>query len=111
MTYDDGTAEIQPSKIPEELLIADAEVVSIFFHEKKQELLEHLIQNDLTIMDLKRKTNINPGTIKRYLDDLMDKKLVFLSQTVKNQYGFTLKYYRAAAKRFHVKIEFYLPPD
>ena len=56
-------------------------------------------------MELKKETNLNPGTIKRYLDDLVSKDLVRLTRKVQNEYGFFLKYYRATAKLFVIHIE------
>jgi predicted ArsR family transcriptional regulator len=104
MSYKSGTSEVIQSKIPDEKKVTDSSAVPILFHEKKQIILKHLIEQDLNIMELKNLTKMNPGTIKRHLDDLVSKKLVFLSQTHKNAYGFNLKYYRATARYFSVHL-------
>ncbi len=108
MTDHDSPHELKPSQIGEVKTIHDPTVVPVLFHEKKQKLLTLLIKNDHTIMELKKKTGINPGTIKRHLEGLVEKELVFQSFTIRNEYGFILKYYRAVAKHFHVILDF--PP-
>jgi predicted transcriptional regulator len=105
MSYKAGDQEVKISKIDEKNVISDPSAVSVLFHDKKQEILKLLIIQDLNIREIENKTGLNPGTIKRHLDDLLDKKLVFQSQTIKNEYGFTLKYYRAVAKKFIVNLE------
>ena len=105
MSYKAGDRQIKQSEIEKTKKISDPSAVSILFHEKKQELLKLLIENDLNIREMENLTKLNPGTIKRHLDDLLEKNLVFQSQTIKNEYGFTLKYYRAVAKKFIVNIE------
>ncbi|MHA2226225.1 MAG: winged helix-turn-helix domain-containing protein [Candidatus Hodarchaeales archaeon] len=109
MTDHDSVPELKSSKIAELKTIHDPAVVPVLFHRKKQQILLLLIETDHTIMELKKKTKINPGTIKRHLNDLVEKNLVFQSYTIKNEYGFTLKYYRAVAKKFHVVLDF--PPN
>ena len=91
--------------IPEKKTINDPTVIPVLFHEKKQMILNLLLENELNIMELKHQTNMNPGTIKRHLDDLVSKELAFISQKVKNKYGIVLKYYRATAKSFVIHIE------
>ena len=91
--------------IVEKKTINDPTVIPVLFHKKKQMILNLLRENELNIMELKHRTNMNPGTIKRHLDDLVSKELAFVSQKVKNKYGIVLKYYRAAAKSFIIHIE------
>ena len=93
------------SDIPIKKVINDPSVVPILFHKKKQIILNLLLKKEFNIMELKKETNLNPGTIKRYLDDLVSKDLVRLSRKVQNEYGFFLKYYRATAKLFVIHIE------
>ena len=103
--YDESGKPHKSSTIPEKKTLTDPEVATSLFHEKKQEILYLLREKEMNIMELKQETNLNPGTIKRYLDDLVSKDLAFLSRKVKNEYGFFLKYYRATAKRFIVHVE------
>jgi len=59
----------------------------------------------MTIQDLRQSIGLNPGTIKRHLDDLKLHKLVFESRIEKNDYNITMKYYRAVAKSFKIKVQ------
>jgi transcriptional antiterminator len=93
------------SDIPESKVISDPSVVPVLFHKQKQLILKLLLEKEFNIMELKQETNLNPGTIKRYLDDLVSKELIFLARKVQNEYGFFLKYYRATAKSFIIHIE------
>ena len=95
----------EPFQIAEMMTIDDPSVVPILFHEKKQMLLSLLIPEEKTIIDIKNITNMNPGTIKRHLDDLVNKKLAIQSRLVTNIFGIKMKYYRAVARKFLVKLE------
>ena len=64
-----------------------------------------IIKEEYDIRQIEKKTKINPGTIHRYLKELINLKLVALSRTEKNEKGFTVNYYRATAKKFIVNIE------
>lgn len=91
--------------IPLEKKISDPDVVSVLFHKKKQMILRILIHEEKNIMDLKKELKMNPGTIKRHLDDLRGKKLVAEPRIVINKYGIKEKYYHTTAKRFIVHLE------
>lgn len=93
------------SKIPERKEFSNPTVITVIGHEKKARILRLLVEEDLTIMDLKKLTKINPGTIKRHIEDLVEAKLVFQSQILQNEYGFKLKYYRATARKFVFHLE------
>ena len=54
-------------------------------------------------------TKLNPGTIRRHLDELIEKNLIFLVRTEKTNFGQIMKYYRASAKKFLVRINFDWP--
>jgi len=105
MAYKKPPESTNEVTIPESKTINDPTVIPVLFHEKKQMILNLLLENELNIMELKHQTNMNPGTIKRHLDDLVSKELAFISQKVKNKYGIVLKYYRATAKSFIIHIE------
>lgn len=77
----------------------------IIVHKQKREVLKVLIENELNIKEIENITKINPGTIKRHLDDLVENGLIIQTQTVKNEYGFVLKYYRAVVKKLIVNFE------
>ncbi len=91
-----------------ELIINDLEAISLIKHDKKKLLLELLLNEDKTIMDLSKETGWNPGTVKRHLSDLVANKLVTPSKIEVNEYRIKLKYYRATARQF--RFEFIWPP-
>lgn len=79
--------------------------VSVIIHKQKRDILKLLIDNELNIKEIQDLTKINPGTIKRHLDDLVLNNLVIQTQTIKNEFGFVLKYYRAVYKKFTFNVE------
>ena len=95
--------------IPSEKLIEDFETISFFLHKQRSLILNLLIKDEYTIIDLKEKTKLNPGTIRRHLDELIEKELVFLVRTEKTNFGQKMKYYRATARKFLVRINFDWP--
>ncbi len=105
MHYDKPPDTDEGSDIPYAKVIRDPAVVPVLFHIKKQQILKLLLERELNIMELKQETNLNPGTIKRYLDDLVSNNLAFQTRMIQNEYGFFLKYYRATAKTFVIHIE------
>ncbi len=105
MLYDKPPETDEIVDIPKVKIISDPAAVPVLFHIKKQLILKLLLEKELNIMELKQETNLNPGTIKRYLDDLVANDLVFQARTIQNEYGFFLKYYRATAKSFIIHIE------
>ncbi|MHA1557049.1 MAG: winged helix-turn-helix domain-containing protein [Candidatus Heimdallarchaeota archaeon] len=90
--------------IQDEMLITDPDAVPILFHPKKEEILKLLIIREMTIIDLKHATGMNPGTVKRHLTDLLDNHLVFISREKVNEFSIVMKYYRASAKSFQINI-------
>jgi predicted ArsR family transcriptional regulator len=91
--------------IPNEVEFTDPGVVASLFHPQKQLVLEELIKAERTIYDLKRMLNLNPGIIKRHIDDLLAKNLIVQTRTGTNEMGMNLKYYRAVAKKFKIRLE------
>ncbi len=106
----DGISE-ETVQIVDVKKFSDPEYLPIFDHEKNKLLLKLLIDRELTIIDLKNETGLNPGTIKRHLDKLIEKELIFQSRIETNKYGIKMKFYRATAKRFEININYYWPED
>lgn len=92
-------------QIKEELTISNPLAIPIIFHEKKGMILKLLIEKEMTIIDLKHETGLNPGTIKRHIDDLLHHDLVFISRTKISDQSVVMKFYRAAAKKFLFNIK------
>ena len=102
-------SEPQQEKIDlqDEINIYDYSVVSVLFHDKKQEILKLLIDKELTIIEISKKLDgLNPGTVKRHLTDLENANLINISREEKNEFGINMKYYRAVAKKFNVNLSF-----
>ena len=74
-------------------------------HKDKQLIIKHLIQQEYKIIELKSLCKINPGTIKRHLDNLIELGLVFPPRIKINRRNVKEKYYRAIAQKFIVHIE------
>ena len=91
-------------KIKEEATITNPSAVPIVFHEKKGMLLKLLVEKEMTIIDLKKETGLNPGTIKRHLEDLLQHGLIFITKEQINEYGIVMKFYRATAKKLIFKL-------
>lgn len=89
----------------EEIALAEPCAVPIVFHEKKGQILKLLIKKEMTIIDLKHATGMNPGTIKRHLDDLLQYDLILISKEQLSEYSIMMKFYRAVAKKFVFNIE------
>ncbi|MFX1535290.1 MAG: winged helix-turn-helix domain-containing protein [Promethearchaeota archaeon] len=100
-----GTTSEIDNQIIVEKLITDPEAVPILFHPQKQIILRLIIEEEMTIIDLKKATGMNPGTIKRHLTDLVEKGLAKQSRTEINKYSITMKYYRATASQFIISIK------
>ena len=58
----------------------------------------------MNIIELKNATKMNPGTVKRHINDLLDHGLVQQTRLEKNMYSITEKYYRATAKTFIIQL-------
>ena len=90
-------------------MFTDPDLLQILAHEKNQMILTLLIKKEMTIIDLKNETNLNPGTIKRHLTQLIEKDLIKQSRTEINKYGIKMKFYRAIAKQFEINIKYRWP--
>ncbi|MCK5141202.1 MAG: winged helix-turn-helix transcriptional regulator [Candidatus Heimdallarchaeota archaeon] len=88
----------------EEITLTNPCAVPIVFHEKKGQILKLLVEKEMTIIDLKHATGMNPGTIKRHLDDLLEYDLIRISKEQLSEYSIMMKYYRAVAIKFNFNI-------
>lgn len=108
MTPPPGLPENQTKKnglLRTEKIITDPSAVPVLFHEKKQQILQLIIEKEMNIIDLNHATQMNPGTIKRHLNDLVEKGLVEQSRVETNIYSIKMKFYRATAKQFIVNLK------
>lgn len=94
-----------PSDLKTEMLVTNPQDIPTLLHEKKWEILQILIDHEKTIRQLSEEMNINPGTIKRFIIDLEDRHFIEQSRTFQNEYGITLKFYRAIAKKYIIHLE------
>ena len=81
--------------------ISNPQCLKHFTHEKKMAVLKALLNDPKTIMELSNELGLNPGTVKRHLEDLIKDNLVQFSHVVKNKFNITMKFYRATAIRYH----------
>lgn len=95
----------QSNNIKETLEITNPDAVPVLFHEKKQLLLQLIIEKEMTIIEIKNVTGINPGTIKRHISDLVKYGLANLSREETNIYSIKMKFYRATAKSFVINLK------
>lgn len=89
----------------EHMVITDPNAIPSFNHEKKQILLEILLTQEKTIMELSTATGMNPGTVKRHISDLQKYGVVVVARTRINKKKILLKYYRTSALNFIFHFE------
>jgi DNA-binding transcriptional ArsR family regulator len=87
------------------VILTNPVLVPILFHEKKKQILEMLVQEELTLKMLSKKTSTNPGIIKRHLTDLLNNNLITISRIETNKYSVNMKFYRSIAKKFKIDID------
>ncbi|MHA1585328.1 MAG: ArsR/SmtB family transcription factor [Promethearchaeota archaeon] len=88
----------------EKIVFHNPEIVSILFHEKRNKILNLLVEQEMTAYDLKKILNLNPGIIKRHLDILTDSGLIVQTRISRNNMGMRIKYYRVIAKEFIIHL-------
>lgn len=93
--------------IKEKIIVSDPKLIRIILHEQKMLILNAILREMKNIQELKEITGLNPGTIKRNLDELMEFKLVQIMSIKKSEYNITMKYYQAVAAQF--EIHFTIP--
>ena len=89
-----------------ELILKDPQAIPIIFHKERGLILHQLMQREMTLRELAETLKINPGTVKRHLNDLLLIGVIVPLPERKNDYGITLKYYRAKALRILFQFEF-----
>ncbi len=102
-------SKIEAGSPVSELQINNPDQILQLMHPKKQLILRHLFSEALTIQNIKELTQLNPGTIKRLLDQLIASDLVYVQFSKRNEYNILMKFYRAKAKKFHITMV--LPDD
>ena len=94
-----------PSELKAEMLVTNPQDIPTLLHEKKWEILQILINHEKTIRQLSAELDKNPGTIKRFIKDLVNRQFIEESRTFQNEYGITLKFYRAIARKYIIHLE------
>ncbi|OLS12614.1 MAG: hypothetical protein RBG13Loki_3759 [Promethearchaeota archaeon CR_4] len=90
------------SLVREKLVLTDPKIIRVVLHEQKLQILNILLHDMKNIQEIREATGLNPGTIKRNLDELMEYDLIFIAAIRKSDYNITMKYYRAAANRIEI---------
>ncbi|MHA1746092.1 MAG: winged helix-turn-helix domain-containing protein [Promethearchaeota archaeon] len=89
----------------ESLTVTDSELALTILHGKKKMILSLLLNNAMTIQEIKKETGLNPGTIKRHLIDLMSSDLIDMVKEERSEkYNINMKFYRAKAKEIRIDI-------
>lgn len=87
----------------EKQIFTNPTIMTHLGHEKKRQLLHFMHEKGRTIMELSKLINMNPGTVKRHLSDLIQAHLITIEKEEFNERRILLKYYIAVAKKivFH----------
>ena len=91
--------------VRDKLVVTNPKVIRVILHEQKLQILNILVHEMKNIQELRNLTQINPGTIKRNLDELMEYGLIFIAAIKKSDYNITMKYYRATANRIEISFQ------
>ena len=104
---DDNNTNISDSgfTIKDNFTLENPDAITIFKSEGKQDILKILIEKEMNIHDLKNALKLNPGTIKRHIDQLLEFNLIVQTREDENSWGVRMKYYRAVAKKFIIHFE------
>lgn len=89
--------------IKESLIITDPKEILIVLHDQRKQILNELLHTMKNIQELSEATHLNPGTVKRNLEELMSHGYVFIADVRQNDYKMTMKYYQATAKQIVIK--------
>ena len=90
--------------LKDEMIVTDVDAISLFKSGGKQDILRVLMENEMNIHDLKNALKMNPGTIKRHLDQLLEFKLIVQTREDENSWGVRMKYYRTVARKFIINF-------
>jgi predicted transcriptional regulator len=90
-------------KIEDSLIITDPKEILIVLHDQRKQILNELLHTMKNIQELSEATHLNPGTVKRNLEELMSHGYVFIAAVRQNDYKMTMKYYQAKAKQIIIK--------
>jgi DNA-binding transcriptional ArsR family regulator len=84
--------------IPDMVVVNDPRDIRLIFSEKHNRILKLVMESELSISDIARALNINPGSVHYHLKELEKHGLVVqVREEVKG--GIVKKYYRSSAKR------------
>jgi len=84
------------------LIVEKPEAIRLIFSEKHNRILKKITERELSISDIARSLNINPGSVHYHLKDLEKQGLARqVRQEIKG--GIVKKYYRSVAK--HICLE------
>ncbi len=93
------------SGVRDKLVLTDPKEIRVVLHEQKLQIMKILVHEMKNIQELREMTHINPGTIKRNLDELMAHGLVYIAAIKKSDYNITMKYYHATVHRIEISFK------
>lgn len=89
---------MSPNKIQDMMVVENPEILRLIFSKKHNMILKLVAENELSISDIARTLNVNPGSVHYHLKDLEKHGLVKLvREEVKG--GIVKKFYRSTARR------------
>ena len=101
---------VSDGKIMDILILDRPEDIKLVFSEKYNNVLQLIGEKEMSISDMARALNINPGSVHYYLKELERHGLVRLvREEIKG--SIVKKYYRAAAKRIVLDIPDFKMPN
>jgi predicted ArsR family transcriptional regulator len=101
-------ANMVHSDIPESVEIHDPDAVNLLFHEVKSKIIDLLIQKPWTLRQISKELDLNPGTVKRHLVDLIEKGLIQQISEEQNEFGVNQIFYRAIASNYIFHLDYRL---
>ena len=91
-------------QIQDSFCINNIDAATALYHPIKSRIMEILVKKEASVYDITKETSLNPGTVKRHMEDLLKNDLIVLSREILNPYNMIVKLYRSAAKSFEIRL-------
>ena len=88
-----------------ERIVTDPEEIHLIFHDQKLLILKAITSQKMNIQEIANTTRLNPGTVKRNLDDLIKAGFVAMVEIRENDYKMKMKYYQTTAEKITIRYQ------